>query len=147
MKNSDLIQTKSHRHEPPISSQSIEIVHDSEDLLVVSKPCSYPVHPTGKYRFNTLIQVLKHDKQYAYAQQLYLVNRIDRLTSGLVLIAKTKEKASKMSEQLRDRNIKKTYLARVRGDFPDGIIECNEPIMNISAKVHFSSKLLMNRLD
>lgn len=56
---------------------------------------------------------------------LHFVNRLDRLTSGLVLIAKTKEKASEMGKAMMARNMKKVYLARVKGKFPDGVIECD----------------------
>ncbi|KAJ3305501.1 RNA pseudouridylate synthase domain containing protein 2 [Kappamyces sp. JEL0829] len=131
-KNSDLLETWNHRHEPPVLDKPIEIVADTDDLLVVSKPCSYPVHPTGKYRHNTLLNVLMYEMGYG---KLHIVNRIDRLTSGLVLMTKTKEKAAEMGKLMEARNIQKTYLARVRGEFPDGTIECSEPIGTISQKL------------
>ena len=133
LENSDLVETRNHRHEPPVSSEKIIVVFEDEDMLVVSKPCSYPMHPTGKYRHNTLLHVLKYEM--GYNQQLHLVNRIDRLTSGLCLIAKTKGKAATLGEMMRQRNIKKTYLARVRGKFPSDITECHEPIFTLSHKV------------
>lgn len=134
VKDSDLLETTSHRHEPPVTSSKIEIVHESEDMLVVSKPCSIPMHPAGNYRHNTLLHILKFDMGYS---DLYLVNRIDRLTSGLILIAKNKEKAAELSLLLMNRDISKTYLARVKGCFPEGIIECNEPLLTLSNKVIF----------
>lgn len=133
IQNSDLVETSNHRHEPPVTSELPIVVFEDEEMLVVSKPCSYPMHPTGKYRHNTLLHVLRYEM--GYTQQLYLVNRIDRLTSGLCLIAKTKEMAGRLGEMMRDRTVKKTYLARVRGEFPAGVTECNEPIFTLSPKV------------
>jgi 23S rRNA-/tRNA-specific pseudouridylate synthase len=133
-KNSDLLETWNHRHEPPIADKAIEIVSDSEDLLVVSKPCSLPIHPTGKYRHNTLLHILKYEMGY---QDLRFINRIDRLTSGLVLIAKTREKAAQMNRIMEARNIQKTYLARVRGQFTAGTTECDAPLGSLSQKVRW----------
>jgi RluA family pseudouridine synthase len=143
VQNSDLVETSNHRHEPPIADGKIQIVHEDDDLLVVSKPCSFPVHPTGKYRHNTLLHVLKYEM--GYKETLHFVNRIDRLTSGLVLIAKSKEKASQMGKTMTERNIKKTYLARVKGKFEYDRIECNEPIATLSHKVSISWLLISYR--
>ncbi|KAJ3082114.1 RNA pseudouridylate synthase domain containing protein 2, partial [Quaeritorhiza haematococci] len=63
------------------------------------------------------------------------VNRIDRLTSGILLIALTKEKSTSMMKEMMGRNIQKTYLCRVKGEFPEGEVVCEEPILTISFKL------------
>jgi 23S rRNA-/tRNA-specific pseudouridylate synthase len=57
------------------------------------------------------------------------------LTSGLVLIAKTKQKASEMGKQMMNRDMQKTYLARVKGKFPDGVMDCDAKLEQISHKI------------
>ena len=59
--------------------------------------------------------------------KLYSVNRLDRLTSGLCIFAKTKSKASMLMDEMRSRLIHKTYIAKCRGKFPD-FATCSEPL-------------------
>lgn len=63
VKNGDLIQNVAHRHEPPVIGDPVRIVLKDEErgLMVVEKPGSMPVHPTGRYRFNTLLEILRVD--------------------------------------------------------------------------------------
>lgn len=132
LQDSDLIEhTVAKRFEPPVTNQNIEIIHQSSDLLIISKPGSLPVHPTGRYKFNTAISILEHEFKI---QNLHPVNRIDRLTSGLCIIALTKERAKELMHEMQSRVIHKKYIARVKGDFLDGQIECNEPIATASHK-------------
>jgi tRNA pseudouridine synthase 9 len=130
IQNSDLIENRVHRHEPPVNDQKIDIVHESEDILVISKPGSMPVHPTGRYYHNTATMILANDGY----KDLHPVNRIDRLTSGLILFARNKTKAASMMKMMQNRDIQKTYYARVRGKFPHEQIECNQPIETVSHK-------------
>ena len=134
MRNADLLETYMHRHEAPVLYSTIEFAFRSDELLVCNKPSSIPVHPTGRFRHNSLTNILK----FEYGMpDLFYVNRIDRLTSGLVLIALNKHTAAALSKQMMDRDIRKTYLARVKGEFPlrDTYITCNEPINVVSNRV------------
>ncbi|KAJ3271143.1 RNA pseudouridylate synthase domain containing protein 2 [Terramyces sp. JEL0728] len=139
VKNSDLIENRIHRHEPPVTDTKIEIVHKSDDLLIISKPSSIPIHPTGRYRHNTAQNILIHEHGFTELHRkwsfIVAVNRIDRLTSGLIILALNSVKANEMMSIMRERGIKKTYLARVKGEFPEGEIECSEPLMCVSHKV------------
>ncbi|TPX77076.1 hypothetical protein CcCBS67573_g01666 [Chytriomyces confervae] len=109
-----------------MSDEAIRIVYEDKDLVVVDKPASIPVHPTGRYNHNTITGILK-SKEFGY-KDVFPVNRLDRLTSGILLLALNKEKASQLSKSFTDRAMQKTYLCRVRGDFPDGAVTCSEPI-------------------
>ncbi|KAI8836807.1 pseudouridine synthase [Chytriomyces cf. hyalinus JEL632] len=126
IKNGDVICHTTHKHEPPVSDEAIRIVFEDKDLVVVDKPASIPVHPTGRYNHNTITGILK-SKEFGY-KDVFPVNRLDRLTSGILLLALNKEKASQLSKSFTDRSMQKTYLCRVRGDFPDDSVTCSEPI-------------------
>ena len=66
VKDSDLIQHKLHQHEPKVSGQNIDIIYQDSETLVVNKPASIPVHPTGKYHYNSLCLILQ--KEYGFPQ-------------------------------------------------------------------------------
>jgi 23S rRNA-/tRNA-specific pseudouridylate synthase len=53
-----------HRHEPPVTGQPIDIVYQDDGLLVVNKPGSIPVHPSGRYRHNTVVHILRKELGY-----------------------------------------------------------------------------------
>jgi len=50
------------RHELPVTAEPIEILADTDELLVVNKPSSIPIHPCGRYRFNSLLYILAKEK-------------------------------------------------------------------------------------
>lgn len=61
-------------------------------------------------------------------------NRLDRLTSGLMFVAKTREMAESMVVQMKTRVIRKQYVCRVKGEFPDEEVTVDQPILSISPK-------------
>ncbi|KAJ3019874.1 UNVERIFIED_CONTAM: hypothetical protein HDU68_010470 [Siphonaria sp. JEL0065] len=133
IRSGDVIRHSMHRHEPPVTSDPIKIVFQDNETLVVDKPGSIPVHPTGRYQHNTVTGILK-SKEYGFTN-VFSVNRLDRLTSGILLLALTKERAAQLSTQLADRSVSKTYLCRVRGKFPENTVICTEPILVTSNKL------------
>ena len=64
IKNSDLLIHSTIREEPPILDLPIEIIHEDEDFLVVSKPPSVVVHTGGGYHYNTLLAILHYEMGY-----------------------------------------------------------------------------------
>ncbi|XP_026844499.1 RNA pseudouridylate synthase domain-containing protein 2-like [Drosophila persimilis] len=132
LKHNDLLANIVHRHEVPVSLQSITIVHMDEDIVVVNKPASIPVHPCGRYRHNTVVFILAKSHNL---KNLRTIHRLDRLTSGLLIFGRTSKKARELEQQIRNRQVQKEYICRVEGRFPDGIIECNEPIQVVSYKI------------
>ncbi|XP_047489835.1 RNA pseudouridylate synthase domain-containing protein 2-like isoform X3 [Penaeus chinensis] len=132
LKHNDLLANIVHRHEVPVTSEQIPIVHVDEDLVVVDKPASIPVHPCGRYRHNTVVFILA--KEYNL-KNLRTIHRLDRLTSGLLLFGRTPKKAREMEQQIRTRQVTKEYVCRVEGEFPREHIECNEPIEVVSYKI------------
>ncbi|XP_011177484.1 pseudouridylate synthase RPUSD2 [Zeugodacus cucurbitae] len=132
LKHNDLLSNTVHRHEVPVTDQRISIVHMDEDIVVINKPASIPVHPCGRYRHNTVVFILA--KEYNL-KNLRTIHRLDRLTSGLLLFGRTPKKARLLEQQIRNRDVEKEYVCRVEGNFPDGVIECDEPILVVSYKI------------
>jgi len=111
-----------HRHEPaaavaPASGPVIVITSEKDDVISVDKPSTLPVHPCGGYHHNSLFEVMG-DILPRLRGSLHTVHRLDRLTSGLTIVAKNKVAASRLAKEISDRRCEKYYLARVRGRFP-----------------------------
>jgi len=132
LKHNDLLANIVHRHEIPVSAQKIQIIYQDTDLVVVNKPPSIPVHPCGRYRHNTMVFILAKDHGF---RNLRTIHRLDRLTSGLLMFGRSPAKAKEMETQIRNRLVKKEYVCRVQGEFPQGILNCREPIEVISYKI------------
>eukprot|EP00177_Eucheuma_denticulatum_P006280 GFKZ01011457.1.p1 GENE.GFKZ01011457.1~~GFKZ01011457.1.p1 ORF type:complete len:425 (-),score=26.76 GFKZ01011457.1:308-1582(-) len=114
-----------HRHESAVLSSEIRIARDEDGYIVVSKPPSLPIHPCGTYRRNSLQFILK---AFYGTGKLLAVHRLDKETSGLVILAKTPEFAAKLSTEIKEHKFRKTYLAEVHGFFPIEPIICQEPL-------------------
>ncbi|BFF94974.1 RNA pseudouridylate synthase domain-containing protein 2 [Drosophila madeirensis] len=132
LKHNDLLANIVHRHEVPVTCHPIKIVHMNEDIVVVNKPASIPVHPCGRYRHNTVVFILAKEFNL---KNLRTIHRLDRLTSGLLLFGRSPKKARQMEQQIRNRQVEKEYICRVEGIFPDEIMECKEPIEVVSYKI------------
>jgi 23S rRNA-/tRNA-specific pseudouridylate synthase len=117
LRHSDRLLHRSHRHEPPITGE-VKLLGETSDLLAVSKPASLPMHPCGSYRYNTLMFIMAKEPLTENQPRLNLVHRLDRVTSGVVIMAKTKEAANRVCNEIRSNKTKKVYLARVKGRFP-----------------------------
>merc|ERR1719210_3236660 len=132
LRHNDLLANIVHRHETPVLSKPIEVVHLSEELVVLDKPCSLPVHPCGRYRHNTVVFILA--KEYGL-KNLRTIHRLDRLTSGLLLFGRNPKKAREMEQHIRTRQVRKSYVCRVEGEFPSAPLVCKEPIEVVSYKI------------
>merc|ERR1719458_864531 len=62
-------------------------------------------------------------------------NRLDRLTSGLLMFGRNPRKAREMEQQIRNRQVLKEYVCRVEGEFPEGKTECSQPVEVVSYKI------------
>lgn len=131
LKDGDLIEHRTHKHEQPVSSRPISIVYEDDDLVVIDKPSGVPAHPTGRFKFNSVVSILK----YEHKLECHPCNRLDRLTSGLMFLAKNPKMAEKIGQQIRDREVTKLYYARVKGEFPLGDVTCEEPVATVNPKV------------
>ncbi|KAL5628837.1 hypothetical protein BROUX41_002228 [Berkeleyomyces rouxiae] len=134
VQNGDLISHTIHRHEPPVTAERIKVVHEDESMLVVVKPAGVPVHPAGRYLYNSVVEILKSDRNDPdfFPRPCH---RLDRLTSGIMFFAKTQKAAEALGVQISARTVRKEYIARVIGKFPDGEVVCDQPILQISPKL------------
>eukprot|EP00794_Sanderia_malayensis_P011158 gene11158-12330_t len=127
-----VVRTQVHRHEPPVVDKQFDFVENNDLMVVIDKPSSIPVHPCGRYRHNTVVFIL--GEEYGLTN-LHTIHRIDRLTSGILMFAKTKQKAQEMEQCVKGRLVKKEYLCRVQGRFPNEPIVCKKAIKVVSHKV------------
>jgi tRNA pseudouridine32 synthase len=133
IRNGDLVSHTTHRHEPPVTSEPIHVIHEDDGMIVINKPSGVPVHPAGRYNYNSVIEIMKAERSPGFMP--YPCNRLDRLTSGIMFVAKTPAAAVALGEQIKGRTVRKEYLARVIGRFPDGEVVCDQPILQISPKL------------
>jgi RluA family pseudouridine synthase len=105
--------------EPPVDTR-LSIIFEDEDLIAVDKPADLPCHPAGRYFRHTLWSLIKTELSLP---TVFLVNRIDRETSGVVLLAKSSKSAHYCSRQFESHQVYKRYLALVEGQFPSGKIK------------------------
>jgi 23S rRNA pseudouridine1911/1915/1917 synthase len=97
----------------------LSVLFEDEHLLAIDKPSGLVVHPTIGHREGTLINALLwHARDWGEGQRPGLVNRLDRGTSGVLLVAKTPAVHGALARSLRRRNAEKEYLAVVYGATP-----------------------------
>lgn len=113
--NGDFISHRYTVQEPPLLDQPVQVLAESEHLLVVDKPAGMPCHPQGKYHRASLIEIVRRGHLGDAWEYIHPVNRLDRPTSGVVLLAKTRKGYMAVSRELTDMH--KLYVARVQGDF------------------------------
>lgn len=117
--------------EPPVRAEPIplEIVYEDDHLLAVNKPAGMVVHPAPGHTSGTLVNAL-----LAYCPQVAdvggveragIVHRLDKDTSGLLLVAKAPDVHTALQRQFKRRQVRKTYLALVEGQVhpKEGIVE------------------------
>uniref|UniRef100_A0ACD5WXC3 Uncharacterized protein n=1 Tax=Avena sativa TaxID=4498 RepID=A0ACD5WXC3_AVESA len=117
VKSSQKISHFLHRHEPPVLGGNIVILQNKVDVVTVCKPASVPVHPCGQYRKNTVVGIMQAEHGLT---PLFPVHRLDRLVSGLLIFAKSADRAECFRQQIEANLLQKEYVAKVVGVFPEG---------------------------
>lgn len=99
----------------------LEIVFEDESILIVNKPAGLVVHPAvGNWNGTLLNALLNHDPNLETLPRAGIVHRLDKETSGLLMIAKTLQAHNSLTQQLQDRSITREYLAITRGRMTAG---------------------------
>ncbi len=113
----------------------LDVIFEDDDLLVINKPAGLVVHPAPGNRQGTLVSALLN-----YAPETFgdladdeeerpgIVHRLDKDTSGVMVIAKTNNAFTKLKEDFRNHRVDKIYLAIARGHFRDGFGVIDLPI-------------------
>ncbi len=108
-------------------NHNINIIFEDDQLIIINKESNLTVHPgintSNRTLLNAVLWYLKKKNQYAY-----IVNRIDKKTSGIVIFAKNEASKQFIQEQFKNRKVKKEYLAIVNGIITDEKIKINAPI-------------------
>ncbi len=104
----------------------LDILYEDDDIVVPAKPADMPTHPSHDHYTDTVANALA----FRYAKEgipfvFRPINRLDRNTSGLLLISRNKRAAGKLTQAMQRREIKKTYLAVVVGEMSEreGVID------------------------
>ena len=108
----------------------LTIIYEDNDLMVVNKPAGLTVHPAPGHYTGTLANaILNHisNPQVSEGIRPGIVHRLDKDTSGLIIVAKNPAAHIKLSEQFKSRGVAKVYVALVKGHLTpeQGIIEAN----------------------
>lgn len=111
----------------------IEIIYEDSDIIVVNKPKGMVVHPANGNPDGTLVNAIMaicKDSLSGIGGEIRpgIVHRIDKDTSGLLIVAKNDNAHVKMSEQIKNQEVKKTYIALVRGVFKENEATIDMPI-------------------
>ena len=118
----------------PAPEIPVRVVHEDADLLIVDKPAGLVVHPSPGHSGGTLVNaLLAHGGAETFGgiagvQRPGIVHRLDRDTSGLLMVARTDAAQHSLMAQLKARRIKKTYLALVLGEVSAEVGRIEAPI-------------------
>ncbi len=123
----------------------LEIVYMDEAVLVVNKPSGLIVHPAKTADETTLLHALLpyFQEEFPAPERMGIVHRLDKETSGLLLVARTNRALEKLQADLREKTVERTYLALVEGlvphergkiDAPVGRNEKKRHLMAVTAK-------------
>jgi 23S rRNA pseudouridine1911/1915/1917 synthase len=111
---------------------ALNIVYEDESLAVINKPAGMVVHPGAGISNGTLANAVAfhfyNDADELRNNRVGIVHRLDKDTSGLIVIAKTEEIHEKLSEQFREREVYKSYVALVHGELEENKGEIEAPI-------------------
>jgi 23S rRNA pseudouridine1911/1915/1917 synthase len=115
----------------PSSGIGPRIIYEDHRFLVIDKPANLLVHPTGPGRPETLWDELKRLLAFEIVNgaQISFINRLDRETSGLTLVAKTSDSARQLGLMMAKHQIRKTYTAITSGWPTEETFEVDQPLL------------------
>jgi 23S rRNA pseudouridine955/2504/2580 synthase len=109
----------------PAPGREFPMLFEDESLLAIDKPAGVAVHGGSGVSFGVIEQLRQARPQ---AKLLELVHRLDRDTSGILLVAKKRSALKNLQDQFRERETGKTYLALVHGDWPAKLKVIDQPL-------------------
>jgi 23S rRNA pseudouridine1911/1915/1917 synthase len=102
-------------------SIALDLVHEDEDILVINKPPGLVVHPAAGNRSGTLVNALLHTyPELAALPRAGVVHRLDKDTSGLMVVARSLRAHTRLVEQLQERSVAREYVAVCSGAMTGG---------------------------
>lgn len=109
-----------------MSESALRVLYEDEHLLAVDKPAGLLMHPSWLDRAET-DTLASRVKRYWQGAKVHTIHRLDRPTSGVVLIARSDAVARTLAEAFRQRRVQKTYWAIARG-FTEQRFDCDQPL-------------------
>jgi 23S rRNA pseudouridine1911/1915/1917 synthase len=110
----------------------VEILYEDDDLLVINKPSGLTVHPAPSVKEATLVDWLKHKgirlSTLSGEERHGIVHRLDKGTSGVMVVAKNNEAHEALSAQLQDKSMGRYYLAVINPPLKDAFVMVDKPI-------------------
>ena len=108
----------------------LDIIYEDEYIVIPNKSANMPTHPSHNHRGDTLADALAYKYQEeGFPFVFRAISRLDRNTSGLVLIAKDRISASRLSDSMKNGDISKKYIAILEGE-----LECDEGVIDTYIK-------------
>jgi 23S rRNA pseudouridine1911/1915/1917 synthase len=130
----DTIAVRAEREELKATPEALplSIVYEDEDLLVVNKPAGMAVHVGAGAKSGTLVNALLHHVKILSSagggERPGIVHRLDKMTSGLVVVAKTDATHRHLAEQFKSRAVRKTYVLMVHGQVSSAQGKITKPV-------------------
>ena len=111
----------------------LDVIYEDDDIIAINKPKGMCVHPGNGNKDNTLANAIMAQCKGSLSGiggkiRPGIVHRLDKETSGIIIVAKNDYSHIKLSEMLKQRNVKKTYIALVRGVIPENEATIDMPI-------------------
>jgi 23S rRNA pseudouridine1911/1915/1917 synthase len=134
LESGDHVRVRIERQELRATAEALplEIVHEDDDLVVVNKPAGMVVHIGAGVKSGTLVNALLHHigalSTAGGELRPGIVHRLDRLTSGLVVVAKNDPAHRSLAAQFKSREVRKTYLLLVHGRVAKDAGEISKPV-------------------
>ncbi len=122
LQGGDEVLVLSERRPEPKVCFDYKTIYEDDHLMVIEKPANLPVHPSGRYFFNTLLIHLRtqgHKTPLGADREYFLPHRIDKETSGVLCLARGREACAALVKQFVERSTEKRYLAVVHGIPPE----------------------------
>lgn len=122
LRNGDVVEVVGklkHETDAMPEKMDLDIIYEDNDLMVINKPSGLVVHPAAGHYTNTLVNGLLHYTSNLSSnngdERPGIVHRIDKDTSGLLIVAKNDKAHEKLSMQLKDKTLSRIYIALVQG--------------------------------
>ena len=128
LKQHDYIVTRMGVREEPLADRTLDVIYEDDAIRVFNKGAPLAVHPSGRYFKNSMTEILKETYPDETPRP---VQRLDAMTTGLVVFAKSKEVATHLMREFEQNRVEKEYLALVEGIPSEKKFVVNAPIGKI----------------
>jgi 23S rRNA pseudouridine1911/1915/1917 synthase len=121
------------------SSRGLTPLFEEDDFALFNKPSNVLVHPTSRQCDYSLLDEILH----LFGPNAHIVHRLDRETSGLIMVAKNKESEVILKQLFEKRKVQKSYLALVRGELINGM-DIDAPLLNNQSYGNLKQRMLID---